>query len=161
MNKVVPADERRRRRRRPREGGKEAGVNETSEGGREGGREGSKCVARAPPIASAVVRSLVRSLSPSSRCHCCRARRRRARPATAVTLVFLWRCEIPEGRVRFVLLRPPRCQMKFHFICRGWHDSYTCTTTSSAPVGLSNRPLRGDLHFTAALQERGRGRGGG
>ena len=76
-------------------------------------------------------------------------------PATAVTLVFLWRCEIPEGRVRFVLLRPPRCQTKSHFICRGWHDNYTCTTTSSAsaPVSLSNRPLRGDLHSTAALQE--------
>ena len=40
---------------------------------------------------------------------------------------------IPEGRVRFVLLRPPRCQMKFHFICRGWHDNYTCTTTSRRP----------------------------
>ena len=47
------------------------------EGGREGRRRGSKCVARAPPIASDVVRSLVRSLSPSSRFHCCRARRRR------------------------------------------------------------------------------------
>ena len=75
-------------------------------------------------------------------------------PATAGTLVFLWRCEIPEGRVRFVLPRPPRCQTESHFICRGWHDNYTCTTTSSAsPVGLSNRPLRGDLHSTAALQE--------
>ena len=35
-------------------------------------------------------------------------------------LVFLRRREIPEGRVRFVLLRPPRArrQTKSHFICR-------------------------------------------
>ena len=110
--------------------GEEGRKQERAKGASEGGRKGSKCVARAPPIASAVVRSLVRSLSPSSRCHCCQARRRRP-PDTAVTLVFLWRREIPEGRVRFVLLSPPRCQTKSYFICRGWHDNYTCTTTST------------------------------
>ena len=101
--------------------------------------------ARAPPIASPVrgARSLVRYLQAAT---AARHAASRFPPAPRNPRV--------KGEVCFA--SPAARAVKRNptsYVGVGRHDNYTCTTSASRRVRLSNRPLGGDLHFTTALQE--------